>query len=116
MHNFRKLAVWNRSIDVALRCYRETERFPTTETYGLNSQIRRSAVSIASNIAEGCSRPSKKEFARFLQIAYGSGSELETQLVIARRVGMGDEAELTDIIGEVEQIRRMLYTLMHHEP
>jgi four helix bundle protein len=116
MHNFRKLAVWNRSVDVALRCYRETERFPSTETYGLISQIRRSAVSIASNIAEGCSRPSKKEFARFLQIAYGSGSELETQLVIARRVGMGNDAVLADIIGEIGEIRSMLYTLMHNEP
>ncbi|NHZ71241.1 MAG: four helix bundle protein [Proteobacteria bacterium] len=112
MHNFKRLTVWKRSIDLAIRCYRQTETFPRTERYGLSSQIQRAAVSIASNIAEGSSRPSPREFARYLQIAYGSGCELETQLLVARSLVIGKPDELQSIMAEVEEIRRMLYGLM----
>jgi four helix bundle protein len=93
-------------------CYKETEEFPISERFGLSSQIRRSAVSIPSNIAEGCGRDSPKEFARFLRIAYGSGCELETQLLSAGRLGYGCTSAVVEIASEVDQVRRMIYALL----
>ena len=75
MRDFRELRVWEKAHHFALAVYRETRSFPKEETYGLTSQIRRAAVSIAANITEGSGRDSSREFARFLQIAMGSGSE-----------------------------------------
>ena len=83
MDNFRNLIVSKRSVGIATEIYIMTSDFPNSELYGLTSQIRRSAVSISSNIAEGAGRKSKKEFAKFLGIAYGSACELETQLLIS---------------------------------
>lgn len=86
MHQFKKLEIWKRSKDFCVSIYTLTGNFPKSETFGLQSQIRRSAVSIPSNIAEGTSRNSNKEFGRFLEIALGSAYELETQLIIANRL------------------------------
>lgn len=83
MDNFRNLIVSKRSVGIATEIYIMTSDFPNSELYGLTSQIRRSTVSISSNIAEGAGRKSKKEFAKFLGIAYGSACELETQLLIS---------------------------------
>ncbi len=83
MRNFRKLEVWKDSIVFTKRIYQQLESFPNHEKYELKSQIRRAAISIPSNIAEGASRQSSKEFARFLEIALGSAFEIETQLIIS---------------------------------
>lgn len=84
MHQFKELTVWQKAVDLATDVYRYTKNFPAEEKFGLTSQIRRSVVSISSNIAEGVGRKSKKEFKHFLDIAYGSASELETQLLVDR--------------------------------
>ena len=88
--------------------YKKSESLPKEEKYGLNSQIRRSAVSIPSNIAEGCSRTSKKEFARYLEISLGSAFELETQLLIAIRIKVLEAEEVQPIITELNEIQRMM--------
>ncbi|MCH7802387.1 MAG: four helix bundle protein, partial [Chloroflexi bacterium] len=82
--DFKGLQVWQKSHELATRMYKATTGFPGSEIYGLTSQIRRSAVSIPSNIAEGCGRGGEVELARFFQIAMGSASELEYQLILAR--------------------------------
>jgi len=111
MQDFRKLTVWQSSMVLAQDCYVATESFPRSELYGLTSQIRRSAVSIPSNISEGCGRGSKKEFVRFLRIAYASACELGTQLELAHRTSMGSEDEIAVLLSQVEDVRRMLTTL-----
>jgi four helix bundle protein len=85
--SFRDLKVWNRAIDLSTLVYALTAEFPKAEIYGLSSQMRRAAVSIASNIAEGSARGTKKDFKQFDTIARGSNCELQTQLVIAGRLG-----------------------------
>ena len=99
-------------MNLANGCYAATDLFPDTERYGLISQIRRASTSIASNIAEGCGRDGHREFARFLRIAYGSACELETQLIIARRRGMGDPNALEALATSTETTRRMLAGLI----
>ena len=87
MANFKELLVWQKSIDFVTEIYRITETFPKAEIYGLISQIRRAAVSIPSNIAEGNSRRSKTDYLQFLKIARGSCAEVETQLIISKNLG-----------------------------
>lgn len=84
IHSYKELIVWQRAMELAAETYDVTEEFPKEETYGLVSQMRRAAVSIPSNIAEGRHRGTKKEFIQFLRIALGSTGELETQMEIAR--------------------------------
>ena len=86
MKNFKNLKVWQRGIELVVDVYKKTNNFPNEELYGLTSQIKRSAISIPSNIAEGSGRGSKKDFNRFLDISLGSSFELETQLIIAKRL------------------------------
>ena len=86
MNNFRKLNIWSDSIKLATEIYNVTKQYPKSEIYGITSQIRRSVVSISSNIAEGAGRQSKKEFVQFLNIAKGSCYELETQLLISKNI------------------------------
>jgi four helix bundle protein len=88
--SFRELKVWNRAIELTTLVYALTAEFPKAEVYGLSSQMRRAAVSIASNIAEGSARGTRKDFKQFVAIARGSNSELQTQLVIAGRLGFID--------------------------
>lgn len=83
MHNFKELKIWQNSKDLVIDIYKRTENFPKEEIFSLTNQIRRSAISIPSNIAEGCGRNSDKDLIRFLDIANGSSFELETQLIIA---------------------------------
>ena len=85
IRNHKDLEVWKKSMDLVSNIYKITESFPNKEIYGLTNQIRRSAVSVPSNIAEGAARSSKKEFIQFLYIALGSLAELETQMIIASR-------------------------------
>ena len=86
IHSYKDLIVWQRAMELVTAVYELTEIFPREEMYGLTSQIRRSAVSIPSNIAEGRVRGTAKEYLQFLRIAYGSGAELETQIEIAKRL------------------------------
>ena len=90
MRNFRNLEVWKEAIDLASLVYTLTKKFPKQEQYGLVSQINRCSVSIPSNIAEGCSRSSEKEYSRFLEIAIGSSFEMETQLEISNNLNYLD--------------------------
>jgi four helix bundle protein len=92
--------------------YRITERFPTKEQYGLTSQIRRGSSSILANIAEGCGRGTKPDFARFLQIAMGSASELEYHLLLAYDLGLLSEGKYLCLNDEITQIKRMLSSLI----
>src|SRR5688572_26720461 len=99
MNNFKDLKIWQKSVDLAVRIYEITKAFPKDEMYGLTSQMRRSAVSISSNISEGSGRNTDKDFNYFLGISYGSSCELETQLIIAERVRLID----TLILQELQQ-------------
>ena len=108
----KKLNVWSEAVDLAQQIYRVTERFPSNEQFGLTSQIRRAAVSIPSNIAEGAARQTKKEFLNFLHIAKGSLSELDTQLEIARRLEYLDQARWETLDERLEGIDRMLSGLV----
>lgn len=108
MFNFEKLDVWQRSIALADVIYNNTRRFPADERFGLTNQMRRSVVSLSSNIAEGSSRSSKTDFARFVEIAAGSGFELVSQSFIARRQGFLADPDFQEIYAESEQIGRML--------
>lgn len=111
MDNFRNLIVWKRAVELATSIYMKTGNFPKSELYGLTSQIRRAAVSIPSNIAEGAGRRSKKEFSNFLSISYGSACELETQLLIAKNLGYLHTEDFKDLFSEIEEIQKMLYVL-----
>ncbi|MCI0771786.1 MAG: four helix bundle protein [Chloroflexi bacterium] len=108
MRDFKNLKVWERSHRLTLSVYRASGGFPREEMYGLTSQMRRASASIAANIAEGCGRDSKADFARFLQIAAGSASELEYQAILARDLKLLDEPEFNTITEEVTQVKRML--------
>jgi four helix bundle protein len=102
MRKHQQLRAWQQAIDLVELVYHETRGFPDDERYGLTSQMRRAAVSVPSNIAEGAGRGSTKDFIRFLMIARGSLSELETQLIISQRLGYIDEPVLlTDLIHQV---------------
>jgi four helix bundle protein len=108
--DYKDLSVWKAGIDLVTQVYEEVRCFPKDELYGLTDQIRRASVSIPSNIAEGASRNTTKEFVQFLFVALGSASELETQLIIAQRVGyLKDGQRLFD---GVTAIRKMLNSLV----
>ena len=107
----KDLDVWKKSMDLVERVYRRTESFPDSEKYGLTNQIRRCAVSVSSNIAEGAARNTDKEFVQFCYIALGSLSELETQLLIAERLKYSKNI---DILENVVEIRRMLLGLIKY--
>ena len=108
----KNLLVWQKAVDLVVTVYQITSTFPRDELYGLVSQIRRSAVSIPSNIAEGAARQTKREFQQFLHIALGSASELETQFIIAGRLGYCDALQMEAMSREMDQIRRMLLGLI----
>ena len=108
---FRQLEVWRRALELAIACYRLSEDFPASERFGLSSQLRRAATSIASNIAEGRGRFSTREFIRHVSIARGSLCEVETQLEIARRLGFVATERVEPIIAECDELGRMLHAL-----
>jgi four helix bundle protein len=108
----KDLDVWKKSMDLVMDIYRDTQIFPKEEVYSLTSQIRRAAVSIPSNVAEGASRNSKKEFCQYLYIALGSASELETQILIADRLGYVQDSG--KILEKTEAIKKMLNGLIRH--
>jgi four helix bundle protein len=108
MYNFEKLDVWHKAIDFADVIYDQTRSFPPDERFGLTNQLRRAAVSISSNIAEGSSRSSKSDFARFVEIATGSVFEVVSQSFIARRQTFLSEAHFRTIYEAGEEQSRML--------
>src|SRR5580692_8556294 len=112
MKDFRSLQVWDKAHQLTLSSYRVTTTFPKSELYGLTSQIRRCAVSIAANIAEGCGKRGNGEFQRFLNIAAGSASELEYHFLLARDLGLLEEAVYQELNGATVEVKRMLGALM----
>jgi len=109
MQRFTELRVWQRSHALALDVYRITATFPEAERFGIIPQVRRAAVSIASNIAEGAKRQSRREYARFLNVAEGSLAETESLLRLSRELGFADEAVVGELVKEAEDISRMLH-------
>ena len=110
--SYRDLKVWQKAIQLSLAVYRLTASFPVEERYGLTSQLRRAGVSVASNIAEGYGRGSRKEYKQFLAIARGSTLEVQTQLVIAGELGYTSPSGLEEVQGLSEEVSRMLYALI----
>lgn len=112
MKSHKDLDVWKRAVAFSVSIYTATRNFPADEKFGLTSQVRRAAVSIPSNIAEGAARTGHKEFLHFLSIAAGSTSEVSTQLLIAQKIGLGDDSEIQELMEEVDAISRMLQGLI----
>lgn len=114
MRPHENLEVWQKAIEFVVIIYERTKKFPTDEKFGLTSQIRRASVSIPANIAEGAARQSDKEFHPFLAVAQGSCSEVETELLIANRLGFLPQGEYIDLKTEADSIGRMLVGLSKH--
>ena len=111
-NSYRDLIVWQRAIQMTLAVYKATEDFPSRELYGLSSQLRRAAVSVASNIAEGYSRMSTGEYKQFLGMARGSNAEVQTQLVIAKGLNMGNPENLESANGLSEEVHKMICAIL----
>jgi len=111
MNSHKDLNVWKNAVSFVSDIYKITERFPNSELFGLTNQIRRAAVSIPSNIAEGAARTSQKEFNQFLSIALGSTAEVETQLLIAMNLKFVSAVEYKELTIKIDDIRKMLIGL-----
>jgi len=111
MRNFRNLDVWTEAIEIASLVYTVTKNFPKHEMYGLTSQINRCSVSIPSNIAEGCSRATAKDFSRFLEISIGSAFEMETQLEIAQKLNYLNSESFNSIIFRLNILQKRINAL-----
>ncbi len=111
IQNYKELEVWQIAMDLAENCYQVTRGFPKEELFGLTSQIRRAAVSVPANIAEGHARQHTKEFLQFLSVARGSLMELETHLLIGARVGLLKDEQRIPVMDLVDRISRMLTRL-----
>jgi four helix bundle protein len=112
INSYKDLIVWQRSMDLVVEIYKLTELFPNSEKFGIINQMRRAAVSIPSNIAEGRHRSTRKDFCQFIIVAYGSASELETQIEISKRLSFCDlnKFEKADIL--LDEIMKMLNKLI----
>ncbi len=110
MHNFEKLKIWQKAMDVAIEVYKVSLLLPEDEKFNLIHQIKKCAVSIPSNIAEGSGRNSNKEFIQFLGIANGSTFELITQLILAKRLALAEEAIIKPIISQLVEISNMNFS------
>jgi four helix bundle protein len=107
MHQFKELLIWKKSRLFCSKIYNVTASFPNEEKFGITNQLRKASVSISSNIAQGASRNSNKDFARFLEIAIGSAYEVETQLLISSDLGFINEQDITELINLLEKITKM---------
>ncbi|MCH7591797.1 MAG: four helix bundle protein [Planctomycetes bacterium] len=112
MQSFRKLSVWRKAHELTLAVYRVTKDFPGDERYGLTSQVRRAAASIGANIAEGCGRDGGPDFARFLQLAMGSASEVEYHLLLAHDLDLLPDETYDKLSTETIEVKRMLASLI----
>jgi len=108
MQDFRKIKAWDKARLVVLDVYRITGKFPSSELYGLTNQLRRAAVSVTANIAEGCGRGTDADFARFLQIATGSAFEVDSLLLVAKDLGFMAEADYVALDLKLAEMKRML--------
>lgn len=112
LNSYKDLIVWQKAMELVIEIYKLTDKFPKEEIYGIISQMRRCAISIPSNIAEGRRRDGKKDFRRFLIIAYGSGAELETQVEISKRLKFAKEIEFIEVEKILLEIMKMLNKLV----
>jgi len=108
VHGYKDLEVWQKAMELVVKVYIVSKKLPRDELYGLTSQMRRSAVSIPSNIAEGRGKRSTKDFMRFLSIAYGSLAELETQMLISQNLGLVAEKEIEPLLNDASRVGRMI--------
>jgi len=108
LKSYRDLLVWQKALELSILIYRMSEAFPKRETDGLASQIRRAGVSVPSNIAEGYGRGSRKEYLQFLSIAQGSLKELETQTIIAERLGYVTQSQAERVLSDADSVGKML--------
>ena len=111
MNRYKELKVWQEAIDLSVDIYKKTKLFPNEEMYGLTSQLRRAGVSVPSNIAEGAGRNTDGEFSHFLGISAGSAFELETQLIIAEKIGLLEKNTLDNTVKKVNEIQKMTFSL-----
>ena len=111
MKNFKNLKIWQKGIDLVVDTYTKIEHFPKEELFGLSSQIKRSAISIPSNIAEGSGRGTDKDFNRFLDVALGSSFELETQLIIANRLKFLNDTDYSSLTEQLDEEQKMIIGL-----
>ena len=112
MRNFRNYKIYQDAMEIAKMTYIVTGAFPKSEIYALSAQLNRAAVSIASNIAEGASRDSEKDFAHFLEISLGSSFEVETQLVIAKDLGYNKEGIISGLLDKIQRIEKQINQLI----
>lgn len=112
-NSYKDLIVWQKSIDLVIEVYALTGKFPKHELYGLTSQMRRAAVSIPSNIAEGRSRGTRKDFVNFLRTSLASGVELETQIIIVKRLQYSKEADYAKVDALLSESCRMLHAMIN---
>lgn len=111
IQSYQDLKVWQMGMDLAEQCYLLTRRYPKEELFGMTSQIRRAAVSIPANIAEGWGREGTSEYLQFLRIAQGSLKELETHLILSRRIGLAQAAQVEPLLETCTQIGKMIRAL-----
>ncbi len=112
IQSYRDLKVWQLAMDLTEKCYKLTRQFPRDELYGMTSQVRRSAASVAANIAEGHGRNSRGEYIQFLRVAQGSLKELETHLILAARVGLISDGLIAQLLSQSEGLGKMLRALI----
>jgi len=112
LKSYKDLIVWQKSFKLALEVYRVTKKFPKSELYGLTSQMRRAAFAIPSNIAEGYARKHRAEYIQFIRIAFASGAELETQILITKEVGLLEEKDFKKLDDLLTEVMKMLNTLI----
>ena len=112
MRDFHKIDVWKRSHQLTVAIYKVTENYPKEEIFGLTSQIRRAMSSVPTNIAEGCGRNSDAELFNFFNIASGSASEVEYQILLSQELGYIDESTATELAKEIAEVRKMLGSYM----
>lgn len=108
MHNFKKLAIWIKSVEFVTDIYKVTNTFPSHERFGLVSQLQRAAVSVPTNISEGSAKTSNKDFARFLEISLGSTFELETELLVSLNLSYIDVEEYNRLQEKLSELQKMI--------
>ena len=113
MRNFKELKIWQKGFEIAVRSFKLVSTLPKEEKFGISSQITKAAVSIPSNIAEGSSRSSEKDYNRFIEVSLGSSFELETQLLIAEAVNYGDKDLRRLLLKDVDEEQKMLISFMN---
>ncbi len=113
MHKVKELKIWHKAMDIAAELYDITKSFPKEEVYGITSQMKRAAVSIPSNIAEGAGRRSELEFRNFLNFSNGSSYELDTQLLLSARLGFTTEQTIEHLLKEIDELQKMNYALIN---